>query len=190
MSCSEHLFLALKYCGWLYDPDHRHCPHPIPAVPALPLPPPLPPILPGTKELARQVPIASSKNGEIMAPSKTCFLSGAQRCDGCAWERWAASGQKLIDVPILEIKKKKTWKSQLQRSFVHSLICLLIHSFPTYYRRLGIRMPNRSGPSIRKLNHTKSCRGINEFCAVSGFLLVPQVKAHFEPRWSPEPIRL
>ena len=66
--------------------------------------------IPGTKELARQVPIASSKNGEIMAPSKTCFLSGAQRCDGCAWERWAASGQKLIDVPILEIKKKKDMK--------------------------------------------------------------------------------
>lgn len=93
ISCSEHLFPALKYFGWFYDPEHRHCPRPILPAPCLPLPPPLPPILPGTKELVRQVPMASTKNGEIMVHSKTCFFSGAQRYDGYGWEGWAASGQ-------------------------------------------------------------------------------------------------
>ena len=102
---------------------------------------------------------------------------------GCPWSavNWCSNPRG---------KKKKTWKSQLQRSSVHSLICLLIHSFSTYYRRLGIRMANLSGPSLRKLNYRKSCGGINEFYAANWFLLIPQLKAHFPPTWSPEPIRL
>lgn len=45
-----------------------------------------PPILPGTKEVVRQVPMASTKNGEIMALSKTCSLSGGQRYKRLGWE--------------------------------------------------------------------------------------------------------
>ena len=87
----------------------------------------MPPILPGTKQLVRQEPIASTKNGEIMAYSKTCFLSGAQRCDGCGWERWAARGQQLIDVPILE-KKKKDMKVTTPE-VICSFIYLFVDSF-------------------------------------------------------------
>lgn len=126
-----------------------------------------------------------------MVYSKTCFLSGAQRCDGCGWERWAPRGQQLIDVPILEIKKKKKKDMKVTTpEVICSFTCLLIHSFSTYYRRLGIRMPNLSGPSLRKLNHTKSYRGINEFYAANWLLLISQLKAHFPPTWSPEPIRV
>lgn len=53
-----------------------------------------PPILPGTKEVVRQVPMASTKNGEIMMCSKIRSLSGAQRYNQCGWAgmvwQWSA----------------------------------------------------------------------------------------------------
>lgn len=81
VSPSEHMFPALKYFGWFPGPEHRQRPdHTLLPCPQLP---------PGTKEEVRQVPMANTKNGEIMVYSKTRSLSGAQ---GYTRRGWVGGG--------------------------------------------------------------------------------------------------
>lgn len=90
---------ALKYFGQVHDLEpgpHAHVTLPTLSFHLSPA------VLPGTNELVRQVPMASTKNGKIMVyPEIRSSLE----------PRWVGRGggqcQPLIDVPILEVGKEE-----------------------------------------------------------------------------------
>lgn len=176
---------------------NRHCPPPIPPGPGFPTLPPGSSSLPGTKELVRQVPMASTKKREIMAPSpRPVFSLRPRGMINVGGRGWVGSGQMLIDVPILEIKgkKKKTWGPQLQNSFTYTftnsfLICWALITGPAWGWALGCT-PRQPLPQEAQ-SHKLSCKH-SKFHAKKWFLphfpdeLLLPVHLSLEPRvWSP-----